>query len=193
MVMKPRGEKEAQMGLLRKDAQETVEKAAIVLSEANQQLIEDLQERAYALRILLEEEQALGEDLKEASAMVRTEADIVSQTVEEMIKSVEGKLKLGDAQGKHLCAMAAEAVEEPDYEAMIDTMEGDLQVVHTVPLNQVRAVVDRWEEAIKKELKSLFDTGTLKKISYKEAISLQRDGQLRLVPSKGVHTMKPPD
>ena len=193
MVMKPRGEKEAQMGLLRKDTQETVEKAAIVLNEANQQLIEDLQERAYALRILLEEEQALGEDLKEASAMVRTEADLVSQTVEEMIKSVEGKLKLGDAQGKHLCAMAAEAVEEPDYEAMIDAMEGDLQVVHTVPLNQVRAVVDRWEEAIKKELKSLFDTGTLKKISYKEAISLQRDGQLRLVPSKGVHTMKPPD
>ena len=186
-------ESEPLMGLFRKDAQETVEKAMTVLNEANQQLIEDLQERAYALLMLLEEEQALNEDLREASAAVYEEAATISRTVGDMIQNVEGTLKEKDEEIVRLCALAAENHEEPDYEAMIDGMEGDLQVVHTVPLNQVKSAADRWEEAINKELNNLFGSGTLKKIPYKEAIALQREGKLRLVPSKGVHTMKPPE
>ncbi|CAE7406162.1 GIP [Symbiodinium sp. CCMP2592] len=192
-VLKPKEDEGVRMGLFKKGEVEKVEKAALELNEAHQQLFEDLQERAYALRILLEEEQALGEDLKDASAAVKTEVDTITQAVENMIKNVDEKLQQGDADRVRLCALATQVQEEPDYEAMIDAMEGDLQVVHTVPLNQVRPAVDRWDEAIKKELKSLFDTGTLRKISYKEAQALQRDGQLRLVPSKGVHTLKPPD
>ena len=73
-----------------------------------------------------------------------------------------------------------------------ESLEGDLQVVHTVPLSQVRPVVDRWHAAIRKELDNLFHGGTLVEISREEARRLERQGVLRLVPSKGVRTLKPP-
>ena len=79
-----------------------------------------------------------------------------------------------------------------DYEAMLDELEGDLDVIHTVPLDQVKAVLNKWEEAIDKEIKSLFDSGTLTKISQSEARSMERAGDLKIVPSKCVFTLKPP-
>ena len=96
-------ESEPLMGLFRKGAQETVQKAMTVLNEANQQLIEDLQERAYALRMLLEEEQALNEDLREAGAAVYEEAAAISRTVGDMIRNVEGTLKEKDEEIVRLC------------------------------------------------------------------------------------------
>ena len=72
-------------------------------------------------------------------------------------------------------------------------MEGDLQVVYTVPQVQVRRAVEKWHKAIKKELDNLFNTGILRRITMKQALELQRQGKLRLVPSKGVYTLKPPD
>ena len=57
---------------------------------------------------------------------------------------------------------------------------------------QVKPVVSRWNAAIRKELDNLFQGGTLIEISRDEARRLERQGVLRLVPSKGVHTLKPP-
>ena len=60
------------------------------------------------------------------------------------------------------------------------------------PLAQVKPVVERWHKAIQKELDNLFKGGTLVEIDREEALRLERAGALRLVPSKGVHTLKPP-
>ena len=81
--------------------------------------------------------------------------------------------------------------EEPDYEQLLKDLDGDLEVVHTVPLNQVRAALDNWMEALEKEVNQLLG-GTLRPIPLTRARELERQGLLRLVPSKGVFTLKPP-
>ena len=80
---------------------------------------------------------------------------------------------------------------EPDYEKLIAEPEGDLQMVHTVPLAQVRRVVERWMPAITKEVKNPF-AGTLTKITFDEAKQMERQGLVKILPSKGVFTIKPP-
>ena len=66
------------------------------------------------------------------------------------------------------------------------------RVIFRLFISQVKPVVDRWHAAIRKDLDNLFDGGTLAQISREEARRLERQGLLRLVPSKGVHTLKPP-
>ena len=81
--------------------------------------------------------------------------------------------------------------DEPDYERLLRELEGDLEVVHTVPLQQVRAALSLWMEALEKEVKQLLD-GTLKPMPLSRARELEKKGLLKLVPSKGVYTLKPP-
>ena len=91
-----------------------------------------------------------------------------------------------------LALRAMNAGPEQDYESLLANLTDDLQVVHTVPLQQVKPVADRWREAIQKEVNNLFETGTLRKIKMTEAKKMEAEGRLRLVPSKGVFTLKPP-
>ena len=79
-----------------------------------------------------------------------------------------------------------------DYEALLLELEGDLEVVYTVPLEQVKAALDKWVAAIKKEVEALFSSGTLTRVSVERAKEMERDGLLKLVPSKCVFTLKPP-
>ena len=76
-----------------------------------------------------------------------------------------------------------------DYEKLLDELEGDLDVIHTVPLEQVKCVLQRWTEAIKREVTSLFGSGTLVKICYQKAKAMERDGTLKIVPAKCVFTL----
>ena len=163
------------------------------VNEAHQQLLEDLQERVAALRILLEEEQSLTEDLREARKDIENETYKATSAINEMIQHAEKAIKELDQVMVETCLKAASVQDDPDYEALVDEMEGDLQVVYTVPQVQVRRAVKKWHKAIKKELDNLFNTGTLRRITMKHALELQGQGKLRLVPSKGVYTMKPPD
>ena len=48
--------------------------------------------------------------------------------------------------------------QEEDYEALLSELEEDLQVVYTVPLQQVRAVLTRREAAMRKEIENLMTT-----------------------------------
>ena len=162
------------------------------LNEAQLEVLEDLQHRGEALRMLLEEEHALAEDLQQAGALVEEEAKRIQGSVDIMLNNAAGALSMEDQAVLRVCLKAAAAHEDPDYEALIDNLTEDLQVVHTVPSNQVRPVVERWHGAIQKELSNLFDGGTLVEIDKDKAMLLERQGKLRLVPSKGVHTMKPP-
>ena len=168
------------------------ESSLIQLNEAHCQLLEDLQERSQSLRLLLEEEQALAEDLRQAGSFVEEEAEKVQDCISQMYKRATQCLSDRDRAVLKVCLKAAAEPNEPDYERLLELLEDDLQVVHTVPLSQVRPVVDRWHTAIRKELDNLVKGGTLEEISCEEARRLERQGVLRLVPSKGVYTLKPP-
>ena len=68
-----------------------------------------------------------------------------------------------------------------------------MDVIHTVPLDQVKKVLQRWTEAIEKEVKMLFSSGALIKIPYQRAKALEEKGDLKIVPAKCVFTLKPPN
>ena len=164
----------------------------ISLNEAHGQLLEDLQDRSQSLRLLLEEERLLAEDLRQAGTLVEEEAERVQDCITQMCERAAQRLSTCDRAVLKVCLKAAAEPNEPDYERLLELLEGDLQVVHTVPLQQVRPVVNRWHAAISKELNNLIKGGTLEEISREEARRLERQGVLRLVPSKGVYTLKPP-
>ena len=164
----------------------------LILNEAHHQLLEDLQQRGQSLRLLLEEERMLAEDLRQAGKLVEREAENMEVGITQMLDQAARRLSQQDRARLQVCLKAASEANEPDYEDLLKSLEGELQVVHTVPLSQVKPVVDRWHAAIRKELDNLFNGGTLVEISREEARRLERQGALRLVPSKGVHTLKPP-
>ena len=164
----------------------------LALNEAHCQLLEDLQERSLSLRLLLEEERVLAEDLRQAGSLVEEEARRVQDCVSQMYTRAAQSLSHQDRTMLKVCLKAVSDHPEPDYERLLELLEGDLQVVHTVPLSQVKPVVKRWHAAITKELNNLVKGGTLEEITRDEARRLEREGVLRLVPSKGVYTLKPP-
>ncbi|OLP84473.1 Transposon Ty1-NL2 Gag-Pol polyprotein [Symbiodinium microadriaticum] len=153
------------------DEPEVLEDALLALNEDQEQLIEDLEERSARLRLLLEEEEALAEDMIEEVSVYRS------------------GLK-GDLEQRCLKA-AAVTSSEIDFEKMLADREGDLEVVHNVPVEQVRAALPLWMGAIEKEIGQLLK-GTLRPMTLSKAKELERQGALRLVPSKAVCTLKPP-
>ncbi|CAE7744641.1 unnamed protein product [Symbiodinium pilosum] len=159
------------------------ESPLLVLNEAQAQLLEDLQERSQALRLLLEEEYMLAEDLRQAGKLVEEETEKVQLSITHMLRQASERLSKQDRAVLRVCLKAASEASEPDYEKLLESLENDLQV---------KPVVSRWNAAIRKELDNLFQGGTLIEISRDEARRLERQGVLRLVPSKGVHTLKPP-
>ena len=74
------------------------------------------------------------------------------------------------------------------HESLLAELEGDLEVVHAIPLDQVKAALNKWVEAIKKEVEALFSLGT---ITVDEAKNMERRGIIKLVPSRCVFTLKP--
>ncbi|CAE7494563.1 TY2B-C, partial [Symbiodinium pilosum] len=139
-----------------------------------------------------DEERVLAKDLRQAGKLVEREAEKVEFSITQMLDQAARRLSQQDRAMLRVCLKAASETNEPDYEDLLESLEGELQVVHTVPLSQVKPVVDRWHAAIRKELDNLFNGGTLVEISREEARCLERQGVLRLVPSKGVHTLKTP-
>ena len=171
---------------------EGLDSSLTLLNETHCQILEDLQERSKSLRLLLEEEQILAEDLRQARNLVEDEANKVQDCISQMYQRATERLSECDKAVLKVCLKAASESTEPDYEQLLEELEGDLQVVHTVPLSQVRPVVHRWHAAVRKELDNLVKGGTFEEISRAEARSLERQGLLRLVPSKSVFTLKPP-
>ncbi|CAE7200213.1 RE1 [Symbiodinium microadriaticum] len=82
--------------------------------------------------------------------------------------------------------------EDVDYEKLLDELEDDLRVVHTVPVAQVKRVLERWVESIKKEVENLFASKTLRRVTAEEARRLEKSGQVVFAPAKCVFTLKPP-
>ena len=158
--------------------------------------IQDMEDRALRLRDLLEEEEIMAEQAQRLGRTVRDELNDTREYVCKYLDDVHKQMLQFQALRDGIFLKAARAVDNEgevvDYEAMLEELKGDLDVIHTVPLDQVKAVLNKWTQAIDKEIQSLFDSGTLTKITQGEARVLERAGGLKIVPSKCVFTLKPP-
>ncbi|CAE7573274.1 TY1B-DR3, partial [Symbiodinium sp. CCMP2456] len=170
---------------------ETLDDALLTLTENQNQLLEDLQERAERLRFMIEEEEILAEECRRAGQQTSEEVENVRAYLDDMMDEANLLRTVNHAKATDACLKAMITHEEPDYERLLQNLEGDLEVVHTVPLDQVRAALDNWMEALEKEVNQLLE-GTLKPMPLSRARELEKKGLLKLVPSKGVYILKPP-
>ena len=185
---------EHELCLLRPVSENLEQKASDIpqqVWEGQEQLVEDLEDQGERLRALLEEGEALLEECRRAGRDVLEEVGQLRDVVDGMLEEIAVKLRASTRSTTTKCLRAAMAAEEPDYETLIAELDGDLQVVHTVPLAQVRPVVARWLPAITKEVKNLF-AGTLTKITFDETKQMEYQGLVKVLPSKGVFAIKPP-
>ena len=171
------------------------------LNEDQQDLLEELQERSVILRRLLEEEEILLEEYYRMGKQVTQEADITHQLLVDMIEQTADEMVQAEGEEITKCLKGmscdnSDSHEIDDVEKHLSELEGELQVVINVPLDQVKRNLSAWVPAIDKELGVLFkngEGGTLRKISLKEAKRRERAGELTIVPSKLVFTCKPPN
>ena len=159
--------------------------------------IQDMEDRAVRLRDLLEEEEIMAEQANRLGQAVREEMDDTRKYVCKYLDDVHHQLMQFQRLRERVFLRSArqpdEADQPIDYEELLNELEGDLDIVHTVPLDQVKRVLHRWTSAFEKEIKALFDSGTLAKISHERARELEARGELKVVPAKCVFTLKPPN
>ena len=163
--------------------------------------IQDMEDRASRLRDLIEQEEIMSEEYRRMSEESREHLLGARDQVASFLDEVHTSLVELERLRTTACLKAMTAsspsstesqVEEVDYEAMLDALEEDLKVVHTVPLVQVKDALDRWVEAIKKEVQMLFQTGTLRRVTHGEIKELEQSGKVLMAPAKCVFTLKPP-
>ncbi|CAE7300896.1 RE1, partial [Symbiodinium natans] len=151
----------------------SLEESLDELHELQEGIMERLRARAENLRDLLNEEEILAEELQATNEMVKEEADHARVTIEEWLKDAEEKM--GKVRKEYL-----------------QNLQEDLKVTLDVPLDQVKLCLEKWVEAIQKELTNLeVNTGALERITMEEAKRMEREGRLRLIPGKMVFTVKP--
>ena len=160
--------------------------------------IGDLEDRASRLRDLLEEEEILCEEYRRMGQTTRENLTDARDQVSEFLEQVHEEL-LGLERLKTMaCLNSMRATPDPvvednvDYEALLESLEEDLKVVYTVPVNQVRKALDRWVTAIRKEVEALFSSGTLRKVTIEEAKEMESQGLVTFAPAKCIFTLKPP-
>ena len=127
-----------------------------VLDEEQAQLLTDLEERAERLRLLLEEEEILAEECRRASLLVDDHTSHIREMIIDMLEDVSATATSVEVKQVVACLRSAVINDEIDFEDYLEKLEGDLQVVHTVPLEQVRKAIEKWAGAISKELTQLF-------------------------------------
>ncbi|CAE7938539.1 TY1B-JR1 [Symbiodinium necroappetens] len=140
-------------------------------NEYQQQMMDEMMDRSTLLQDLLEEEEERLQDLQhlqqgclETSKQAHGE---LLHIVDNLNAKIEREHRLRD-EGYDLRSLSVEQ-DSQDYEKLLSELQEDLQVTHTVPLNQVKPVAERWKPAIEKEIKNLFGTNTLKRIKMSEA------------------------
>ena len=172
-----------------------------VLSHLSQDLeiaIQDLEDRAARLRDLLEEEEILNEEYRRLGDSTRAYLMDARDQVGTFLDNVHEELVQAERakSAMFLCAMKAGQEPTPeediDYESLLDGLEEDLKVVHTVPTSQVRRALDRWSAAIRKEVEALFASGTLRRATIEEARALEAEHKVTFAPAKCIFTLKPP-
>ena len=168
------------------------------LTEDIEIAIGDLEDRAARLRDLLEEEEILCEEYRRLGKETREGLVDVRDQVSGFLDEVHDNL-LGLERLKTMtCLKVAQvtgtssSTQDVDYEEMLDALEEDLKIVHTVPTEQVKRYLTKWIDAIRKEVESLFKSGTLRRVSLEEARALEKESKVIFAPAKCVFTLKPP-
>ena len=186
------------------ERQDEVEGHSEPLEHVRQDLdlvLQDLEERAARLRDLLEEEEILSEEYRRVGDEARRHLGDARDQVVQYLEDVHARFAHVERLKALTCLRAmrassslsgGELEQEPDYEGLLNSLEDDLQVVHTVPLPQVREVLSRWEAAIRKEVENLLATGTVRQVPVSELRALEKKGLVTVAPAKCVFTLKPP-
>ena len=160
--------------------------------------IGDMEDRAARLRDLLEEEEILAEEYRRLGDETREHVADARDQVCEFLDYVHKELSGLERLRSMMCLRAAKVTQtnedqgEIDYEALLDSLEEDLKIVHKVPTAQGKQYLSRWTEAIRKEVEALFSSGTLRKVSLDEAKRLESEGLVTFAPAKCIFTLKPP-
>ena len=164
--------------------------------------IQDLEEKAERLRSLLEEEEILVEQYSRVESESRGHLEDTRSQISEFLDYIHEELigleKVRTAACLNTVTKCSSSrtsesgSEDVDYEKLLDELEDDLRVVHTVPVAQVKRVLERWVESIKKEVENLFASKTLRRVTAEEARRLEKSGQVVFAPAKCVFTLKPP-
>ena len=166
-------------------------------------VLQDLEDRAARLRDLLEEEEILSEEYRRVGEEARDHLSDAREQVAQYLEDVHARfshveslravtfLRAMKASGSSSSASSSSSQKE-DYESLLDSLEEDVQVVYTVPLPQVRAVLTKWEAAMRKEIENLMTTGTVREVPASEFRSLEKRGAIVVAPAKCVFTLKPP-
>eukprot|EP00439_Symbiodinium_sp_Y106_P044585 s732_g5.t1 len=170
------------------------------LTEEQNDLIEELQERSLRLRRLLEEEEILREEYRRMGRQVNDEADNAHQMLVDLIEQTGDTMLEAEADVQQSCLRSAIVTDNEesgidDVERYLQGLTEELEVVLNVPLEQVKRNITVWIPAIDKELATLFKNGkggTLRSIPMSEARAREARGELTIVPSKLVFTVKPP-
>ena len=169
-------------------------------------MLRDLEDRVSRLRTLLEEEEILQEEYRRLGDETRGHLQDARGQVSQYLEEVHSHLAHVESLRTMLCLRSLEVSSsssassgagdmdagEVDYESLLEAREEDLQVVHTVPLQQVRVVLERWTDAIRKEVENLLATGTVRAVTAGEIRQMERSGTVVMAPSKCVFTLKPP-
>ena len=133
------------------------------LDEDHQQLLEDLQDRSELLRYILEEEQMILDETRAAQEDIHVQVEKTQEAISNLLEDAKVKEKRAQAIVHKACLKAATVEEEVDFETLLSNLGGeDLQVVHTVPMKQVRRHLSKWKDAVGKELNTLLG-GTFRK------------------------------
>ena len=91
------------------------------------------------------------------------------------------------------CAKAAaDNLYTHNVEALLDGLEDELRVVHTVHPKEVEQHLPKWIEALKAEMKVLEDIGAIKRLVGQKAKDFLAQPGVQVVPGKAVYTVKPP-
>ncbi|CAE7746100.1 RE1 [Symbiodinium necroappetens] len=170
----------------------------LYLTEDIELLIGDLEDRAARLRDLLEEEEIMCEEYRRTSQATRGVLTDARDQICAFLEGVHEELVELERVRSTTCLKAAKistassSSDQIDYEEMLSSMEGDLKIVHTVPVEQVKRNLTKWVEAIRKEVNALIESGTLRRISLAEARQLEKESRVTFAPAKCVFTLKPP-
>ena len=91
------------------------------------------------------------------------------------------------------CAKAAaEKLYTHGVEEILEALQDELRVVHTVHPREVDQHLPKWVQALKTEMSTLEDIGAIKRLTGQAAKDFLNLQGVQVVPGKAVYTVKPP-
>ncbi|CAE7242425.1 RE1 [Symbiodinium sp. CCMP2592] len=153
-------------------------------SDPSSQDEEEVEDKARVLRCALEQDECMRKEAEHRDQ----HALYLETLLEEFTKEIQYKER---KKMRKIMKMVPGAAANVEVEQLLSELHGPLEVVHNVGLPEVKKYLPKWKGAIKKEVKALVDSGTIRRLTPAEARDLRQKG-LIVLPGKGVFTVKPP-